>query len=194
MAHRTPTPPSATGHMEKRVYDGVVAYRQYVTDISPDTELKSGGSHINGQRNRETVRRAGPAPVERASMWHRTGLQRPNPHDALTFPKSGTLTTLTTLTTLLYMQNAEQVVSTIMWAVMNRDLEGKGDKYLERCKISEPAPEGPKGIEPGYIPWAYNESDAKRPYAFTPEARGLRTRRAEQVSCELHGFTVPTTL
>ncbi|KAM6507944.1 hypothetical protein FSOLCH5_013144 [Fusarium solani] len=87
----------------------------------------------------------------------RTGLQKPNLHDALIFFKSGVMATLKS------MMSPEQGASTSVWAAVSRELEGRGGKYLERNRISEPR-KGESVIEAGHAEWAYDEEKAKRLY------------------------------
>ncbi|KAL2686863.1 hypothetical protein Neosp_004405 [[Neocosmospora] mangrovei] len=87
----------------------------------------------------------------------RTGLQKPSLHDAMIFLKSGIMTTLRS------MMNPEQGASTSVWAAVSRELEGRGGKYLERNRISEPR-KGESVIEAGHAEWAYDEEKAKRLY------------------------------
>jgi hypothetical protein len=97
----------------------------------------------------------------------RTGLQRPNLYDAWVFVKSGPMTTY------MSMQNPAQGASTTVWAAVARSLEGKGGRYLERCRISEPARKGHGLIDPGHAPWAYNEKDARRLWDMSAGLVGL---------------------
>ncbi|KAK7425607.1 hypothetical protein QQZ08_007930 [Neonectria magnoliae] len=88
----------------------------------------------------------------------RTGLQKPNLHDALIFLKNGIMATLRS------MMSPEQGASTTVWAAISRELEGRGGKYLERNRASQQVRKGFGSIEPGHAEWAYNEEDAKRLY------------------------------
>jgi NAD(P)-dependent dehydrogenase (short-subunit alcohol dehydrogenase family) len=63
-------------------------------------------------------------------------------------------------------KSAEQGAATTVWAAVDRELEGKGGRYLEDCGVAGPASE-PTGAPsdmgfPGYAAWAYDEGKAGR--------------------------------
>jgi NAD(P)-dependent dehydrogenase (short-subunit alcohol dehydrogenase family) len=62
-------------------------------------------------------------------------------------------------------KSTEQGAATTIWATLEKELEGKGGKYLEDCTVAGPAPE-PTGSPvdmafPGYAAWAYVEEKAR---------------------------------
>lgn len=137
---------------ERRKYDPSVAYGQ--------------SKLANVYMANEMERRYGSQGLHAWSVHPggiRTGLQRPNFHDALTFVRSGIMTTLKS------MMSPEQGASTTVWAAVSRELEGQGGKYLERNRISEQR-KGSSLIEPGHAAWAYNEENAKRLYEISLES------------------------
>ena len=134
-------------NFEKRRYDPVVAYGQ--------------SKLANIYTANEIERRFGSQSLHAWSVHPggiRTGLQKPNLHDAFLFLRSGIMATLKS------MMNPEQGASTTVWAAVSRELEGRGGKYLERDQISQPAKKGFATIDPGHAEWEYKEEDAKRLY------------------------------
>jgi NAD(P)-dependent dehydrogenase (short-subunit alcohol dehydrogenase family) len=155
-AHRTCPIDFDDLNMDKRGYDGVVAYGQ--------------SKLANVYMAAEIERRYGNLGLHAWSVHPggiRTGLQRPNMYDAMVLLKSGPLTTLRS------MQNTEQGASTTVWAAVSRELEGRGGKYLERCRVSEPAIPGHSLIDPGHAPFAYDEEAAGQLYDVSLKLVGL---------------------
>ena len=77
------------------------------------------------------------------------------------------------------LMNAEQGAATTAWAAIGRDLEGTGGKYLERCAVSRPYKEGfdvrNDGLEPGYAPFTYDETAARKLWDVSMEIVGINT-------------------
>ncbi len=159
---------SSTGHryapldlddlnQEHRPYDGYLAYGYSKLSniyMCNEIERRYGGQGLHGW----SVHPGG----------IRTGLQRPNVADALIFLKNGVMTTLRE------MQSPEQGAATSVWAVLSRELEGRGGKYCERTMISQaPVKEGYKVTDPGYAPWAYDEDVARRLNDMSSKMVGL---------------------
>ncbi|KAI8635146.1 hypothetical protein F5Y19DRAFT_1282 [Xylariaceae sp. FL1651] len=155
-AHRTAPLDFEDLNFEKRKYDGVLAYGQ--------------SKIANVYMANEIERRYGAQGLHAWSVHPggiRTGLQKPNMHDAYIFLKNGPIQTF------MYMQNTEQGAATTVWAAVSRGLEGKGGKYLEMCQVSQGLREGSDSVGPGHAPWAYHEIDAKRLYDISLEMVGL---------------------
>jgi hypothetical protein len=76
-------------------------------------------------------------------------------------------------------KSTEQDAATTVWAALDKELEGKGGKYLEDCAIAGPAPEStgsPADMEfPGYASWAYDEEKAERLWRISCEMVGLES-------------------
>ncbi|KAM0417248.1 hypothetical protein ACHAPT_012759 [Fusarium lateritium] len=145
-AHRNAPMDFSDLNWEKRRYEPSVAYGQ--------------SKLANVYTASEIERRYGSQGLHAWSVHPggiRTGLQKPNLHDVMTFFKSGVMTTLKS------MMNPEQGASTTVWAAVSRGLEGRGGKYLERNRISEPR-KGHGLIEAGHAEWAYDEDNAKGLY------------------------------
>ncbi|KAM5356945.1 hypothetical protein ACJ41O_003591 [Fusarium nematophilum] len=146
-AHRNAPMDFGDLNWEKRRYDPVLAYGQ--------------SKLANVYMASEIERRYGAQGLHAWSVHPggiRTGLQKPNLHDAFTVLKSGIMTTLKS------MMNPEQGASTTVWAAVSRELEGRGGKYLERNQISQPVKKGFGLIDPGHAEWAYVEDNARRLY------------------------------
>lgn len=132
---------------QKRKYDGLLAYGQ--------------SKLANVYTASEIERRYGSQGLHAWAVHPggiRTGLQRFSIADYLTIFKSGVRDTLNV------MMSPEQGASTSVWAAVSRDLEGKGGKYLERNRVSEPVKKGFKPIDAGHAEWAYDKEDARRLY------------------------------
>lgn len=71
------------------------------------------------------------------------------------------------------LQSPEQGCLTTVWAAVGKGLEGKGGKYLERCRVSVPFRRGYAVIEPGHAAHAYNEEDARLLWQVMNELVGL---------------------
>lgn len=146
-AHRNGPMDLADLNWEKRRYDPVLAYGQ--------------SKLANVYTASEIERRYGSQGLHAWSVHPggiRTGLQRPSFSDAMIFVRSGVMATLES------MMNTEQGASTSVWAAVSRELEGRGGKYLERNRVSEPVKKGFGLIDPGHAEWAYDEEKAKRLY------------------------------
>ncbi|KAI0468614.1 hypothetical protein F4859DRAFT_194757 [Xylaria cf. heliscus] len=155
-AHRTAPIDFEDMNFEERGYDGVVAYGQ--------------SKLANVYMANEIERRYGSEGLHAWSLHPggvRTGLQRWNLHDALVLLKNGPIHSY------MYMQNAEQGAATSVWAAVSRDLEGKGGKYLEECRVSQGLREGSDAVGPGHAPWVYHEEDAKKLYDMSLKLVGL---------------------
>ena len=67
------------------------------------------------------------------------------------------------------VMNAEQGAATTVWAASG--------KYLERCAVSRPYKEGfdvrYDGLEPGFAPFTYDETAAKRLWDVSMEIIGM---------------------
>ncbi|KAH7141105.1 hypothetical protein EDB81DRAFT_655237 [Dactylonectria macrodidyma] len=146
-AHRNAPIDFSDLNREKKKYDPSVAY---------------GWSKLaNVYTSNEIERRYGAQGLHAWSVHPggiRTGLQKPNFRDALTFVKCGIMTTLKST------MNSEQGASTTVWAAVSRELEGQGGKYLERNTISQQVKRGWGLIDPGHAEWAYEEENSKTLY------------------------------
>jgi len=61
------------------------------------------------------------------------------------------------------IKSPEQGAATTIWAAVSRELEGRGGKYLEDCKIPGPVVSSDKWLpDNGYSTWAYDTEAAKR--------------------------------
>ncbi|KAF5008159.1 hypothetical protein FDECE_5553 [Fusarium decemcellulare] len=152
-AHRNAPMDFSDLNWEKRKYDPAVAYGQ--------------SKLANVYTASEIERRYGSQGLHAWSVHPggiRTGLQKPNFHDALTFIKSGVMATLMSMT------NPEQGASTTVWAAVSRELEGLGGKYLERNQVSQQVRKGFGLIEPGHAEWAYQEENERILYDISLSA------------------------
>jgi hypothetical protein len=61
-------------------------------------------------------------------------------------------------------KSAEQSAATTVWAAVANVWAGRGGKYVEDCRVSEPVPE--EAVldlkVPGYMCWAYDEDGARK--------------------------------
>ena len=144
-------------NMEKRGYNYATAYAQ--------------SKLANVYMANEIERRYGSEGLHAWSVHPggiRTGLQRFNFMDLAMILKVGIMNAKMTL------QSPEQGCSTTVWAAVSKTLEGKGGKYLERCRISVPSKKGYALIDPGHALHAYNEEDAKLLWQVTNRLVGLK--------------------
>ncbi|KAH7144120.1 hypothetical protein B0J13DRAFT_635034 [Dactylonectria estremocensis] len=152
-AHRNSPIDFSDLNQEKRRYDPSVAYGwSKLANVYTATEIE---------------RRYGSLGLHAWSVHPggiRTGLQKPNFRDALTFVKCGIMTTLNS------MMSPEQGAATTVWAAVSRELEGQGGKYLERNQVSHPVKTGWGLIDPGHAEWAYEEENSKRLYEISRAA------------------------
>lgn len=161
---------SSTGHrefrldfddlnQEKRVYNPRVGYAQSkLANIYMANEIEKhyGSKGLHGWS-------VHPGGIQ-------TGLQRKNMYflsDMAMIFKLGLRATQK------HMQSAEQGASTTVWAAISKDLEGKGGKYLERCRVSLPVERPYNALDPGHELYVYDEEDAKRCWVETMKMVGL---------------------
>ena len=69
------------------------------------------------------------------------------------------------------MKNTAQGAATTVYAVLSKDWEGKGGKYLEDCDIAEPVKPGAQ--YKGYKEYIYDMDKEDRTWALTLETLGL---------------------
>lgn len=70
-------------------------------------------------------------------------------------------------------KSAEQGAATTVWAVVARELEGKGGLYLEDCGVAGPWDEGTGMAGPGYAEWVGDGEGAARLWEVTVGMLGL---------------------
>lgn len=75
-------------------------------------------------------------------------------------------------------KSTEQGAATTVWAALDKELEGKGGKYVENCAIAGAAP-APTGSPadmgfPGYAAWAYDEEKQKKLWKISCEMVGVK--------------------
>ncbi|KAH7305574.1 hypothetical protein B0I35DRAFT_444049 [Stachybotrys elegans] len=97
----------------------------------------------------------------------RTGLQHFNWSDTFMVVRNGVMNSLN------LSASPEQGASTTVWAAVSRELEGKGGKYLEKNRVSEPARKGHGDLEPGHASWAYDDGTAKALYDKSLQLVGM---------------------
>ncbi|EXJ87735.1 hypothetical protein A1O1_04660 [Capronia coronata CBS 617.96] len=73
------------------------------------------------------------------------------------------------------MKSPAQGAATTVLAAVDKDLHGKGGKYLEDCAVAEPVkPELVQELAvSGYAPWAYDEEAAKKLWSVSCEIVGV---------------------
>jgi len=72
-----------------------------------------------------------------------------------------------------YTKSIPQGAATTVWAATGSDLEGKGGKYLEDCRVAKPrAPAD--SLMTGHSPWCYDQVAANRLYEESMTMVGLK--------------------
>lgn len=79
------------------------------------------------------------------------------------FAEGGTLANLE-------VTDVEQGAATTVWAATSPELDGLGGRYLEDCRIADPAVDG---VEGGYAPWAVDPEQAARLWAWSQRQADL---------------------
>lgn len=70
------------------------------------------------------------------------------------------------------MKSTEQGAATTVLAAVDRELEGKGGKFLEDTAVSQPT-EAQDLASPGYAEWAYDEDAAKKLWTVSNQIVGV---------------------
>ncbi|CAO2650981.1 Nn.00g092780.m01.CDS01 [Neocucurbitaria sp. VM-36] len=70
-------------------------------------------------------------------------------------------------------KSAEQGAATTVWTAVAKELEGKGGKYCEDCKIAGPASPSTVMTDPGYATYAYDEEKEERLWEVSCEMVGV---------------------
>ncbi|KAE8443904.1 hypothetical protein EG329_001214 [Mollisiaceae sp. DMI_Dod_QoI] len=72
------------------------------------------------------------------------------------------------------MKTPEQGAATTVWAAVAKELEGKGGKYLEECRVGAKANENAEMFESGFGAWAYDEVKEGKLWKKSLELVGLK--------------------